>query len=92
MRRPFAAATLLAVALAIASLGADCSKSRPPECQKLRQCCALAGQTNSEGLEAVRMQCTRQDDDQAAICQRRLDEVKQAFPSIAMDPACRSGQ
>jgi hypothetical protein len=92
MRRSFAAATLLAAALAMASLGADCSKSRPPECQKLRQCCALAGQANSEALEAVRVQCTRQDDDQAALCQRRLDEVKQAVPSIAMEPACRSGQ
>ncbi len=93
MRRRLAAATsLLAVALALSSLGADCSKSRPVECQRLRQCCAAAGQSGSEALEAVRVQCTRQDDDQAALCQRRLDEVKAAVPSVAMDPACRLGQ
>lgn len=90
MRRPIAAATLLG--LALASLGTDCSKSRPMECQKLRQCCAVAGQSGSEALEAVRVQCTRQDDDQATLCLRRLDEVKQAVPSVALDPACRVGQ
>ncbi len=92
MRRPLAVASLLAVALAMASLGADCSKSRPPECQKLRQCCALAGQTNNESIEAVRVQCTRQDDDQPALCLRRLEEVKLAYPSIAMEAACRTAQ
>jgi hypothetical protein len=85
------AASLVLLALALASLGTDCSKSRPMECQKLRQCCAVAQGTGAE-VEGIRVACTRQDDDQAAICLRRLDEVKAAVPSIAYDPACRVGE
>ena len=93
MQTRFGSAVLVATTalLAVLGLGADCSKGRPKECQRLRQCCAKASEAGKE-LDAIHVACTRQDDDQPVICQRRLDEVKTALPDIADDPACRLGE
>lgn len=83
--RFFSALALVVVSFSVVTA---CHGNRPTECQKLRQCCSRAQETNAE-LEVVRVQCTRKDDDDAVLCKRRLDDVIAAVPSLSDDEACR---
>jgi len=78
------AIALLVVAIALASA----CRERPEECQRLRQCCSAAAAAGN-ALESVRVACTRKDDDQAALCRRRLEEVVSAAPSLEGNEQCR---
>ena len=79
-------AALLSAVLCI-SLGA-CHSERAPACQRLRQCCAIAAQSGGD-IEEVRVSCTRLEDDQGAVCERRLSQVVGALPKLAEEAQCR---
>jgi hypothetical protein len=87
-RRISLPAAVAAALLAVGALPPTGCRERPPECQRLRQCCDLAKQQGLE-IDLVRVQCTRPDDNDAVLCSRRLDEVKAAFPTISDLPECR---
>lgn len=78
----------LVAALALAGgVAPGCHSERAPACQRLRQCCAVAAQGGD--IEEVRVACTRLDDDQATLCERRLAQVVTAMPKLADEAQCR---
>jgi len=64
-----------------------CHSERAASCQRLRQCCAVAAQSGE--IEEVRVACTRLDDDQGTLCERRLAQVVAAMPKLAEEAQCR---
>ncbi len=77
---------LFAFMFALAMPG--CRSERAPACQRLRQCCAVAAQSGSD-IEEIRVSCTRLEDDQGAVCERRLSQVVGALPKLAEEAQCR---
>lgn len=78
------------VLLSVLGFGAfapGCHSERAPSCQRLRQCCAVAAQAGE--IEEVRVACTRLDDDQGTLCERRLAQVVAAMPKLADEAQCR---
>jgi len=65
-----------------------CRNDRPVECQKLRQCCDAAKSLNLDA-EAVRVACTRKEDNDAVLCERRLSEVTASMPTLVDREECR---
>jgi len=67
---------------------AGCRNDRPVECQRLRQCCDAASALHLD-LEEVRVACTRKEDNDRVLCERRLAQVTASMPTLVDREECR---